>query len=178
MRGWIRRCVLVLLLIFLCSCKRSGGNIRYFSYLDSPAQCALSGQLNGTSFTATLKSEGRASRSGEIADCTADFTLTYLSPAALAGVQVIYESGADTYRVTLGDLHAQGEEYAALGAVGKILLTESAVSTTARHDDAGVRFETMDGAVRVIDAQGVPTSVRWCDGGRCVEVDVSEWRQE
>lgn len=178
MRHRIRRYALALVLIALCSCTRGAGSMRYFSYLDAPAQCALSGQLNGTAFTATLQSEGRAVRSGEIADCAADFTLTYLSPAALAGVQVTYENESDTYRVTLGELHAQGEEYAALGAVGKMLLTESAVSTTARRDDAGVRFETMDGATRVIDAQGVPTSVRWCDGGRCIEVEISDWQQE
>ncbi len=178
MRRWIKLCALALLLIWLCSCTQGGGSIRYFSYLDAPAHCAVSGSINGTPFTATLQSEGRTAAKGELAECTAGFTLTYLSPAALAGVRVTYDGEGGSYRVTLGELYAEGEEYAVLGAVGKILLTESAVSTTTQAEGDRVLFETMDGATRMLDVRGRPVRVRWCDGGRRVEVEISEWEQE
>jgi hypothetical protein len=78
--------------------------------------------------------------------------------------------------------HLSGERRAiassCCGFTGEAVLTESAVSTTTRTNNGSVTFETMDGATRVIDAQGAPTSVRWCDGGRCIEVEISDWRQE
>lgn len=180
MKGWMRWCAAsaAAALLLLCSCTRGADKTRYFAYLDAPAQCALSGNINGTPFRATLQSEGRSVASGEIADCSADFTLTYLAPDALAGVKVSYDGKNKVYQVTLGELHAKGEAYAALGDVGALLMTESAVTSTSRTQDGGISFDTMDGAARVIDEQGRPVSVRRCDGGRCIEVEICDWRQE
>ena len=166
---------LVLTMLLLCSCAKGGTRGSYFSYLDAPAQCSLTGTVNGEPFTAVLQSEGCQNAAGQIAVRAADFTLTYLSPAALAGVQVDYESATDTFRISLGELCAEGEEYAALGAVGEVLLRESAVETTRGLDGGRVCFETMDGASRTINAQGVPVRVSWTGGGRKIEVEVSGW---
>ena len=172
MKRGTRLCALLLAALALCACGRSTRRVRYFSYLEEPISLCLSGQLDGLSFTATLQSEGRPASTGDRAANTADFTLTYLSPPALAGVRVHYDAQTGDISVRLGELHAQGDSYAALCQVGSLLLGESPVTSAGRQADGSIRFETMDGATRVIDQNGRPTHLAWSGDGRRIEVDV------
>ena len=179
-------CLLCLVLLGCGGCGRSARSPRYFAYLDRSARASISGNINGLSFTALLQSEGRSTQTGDVASGAPSFTLTYLSPAALAGVKVRYDAVGDQYVLSLEDLDAQGDRYAGLGEVGLMLLHESAVQSTREDrlstpDSNGeqrrvVVLNTLDGAIRTHDAQtGLPLHVTWSAGGRSIELDVQEW---
>ena len=177
MRAWIKACAALLCVLLLGACK-GGDKVRYFSYLDEGASMSLSGKLDGTPFTATLHSEGRATAQGDLTQSNTDFTLTYLSPPALAGVRVQYDAHTNQTSLSLGELHAQGEVYAALGTPAALLLGESPVTSARQEQDGSIRFETMDGAHRTLDKSGRPTQLVWSGEGRTIEVRVEEWTDE
>ncbi len=184
-----RTCLILLLCLALLGsvgCGKMSKSPRCFAYLDTPAHASLSGSINGLSFTAFLQSEGRAGQMGDVASGAQDFTLTYLSPASLAGIKIQYDAQAEQYYISLDDLHAQGEIYAKLGEAGLLLLNESAVQST--HGDvwsgssAGseqrkvIVLNTLDGATRIHDAQtGFPLHVVQNADGQSIEINVSEW---
>lgn len=171
MRAWIKACAALLCVLLLGACK-GGDKVRYFSYLDEPIELALSGKLDGTPFIATLHSKGRATAQGDLTQSNTDFTLTYLSPPALAGVRVEYDADTNQTRISFGELHAQGEVYAALGTPATLLLCESPVTSARREKNGSIYFETMDGATRVIDQNGRPMQLVWSGEGRSIEVSV------
>jgi hypothetical protein len=177
MRAWIKACAALLCVLLLGACK-GGDKVRYFSYLDEPIELALSGKLDGTPFTATLRSEGRTTAAGDLTQSNTDFTLTYLSPPALAGVRVEYDADTNQTRISFGELHAQGEVYAALGTPAALLLGESPVTSARREKNGSIYFETMDGAHRTLDKSGRPTQLTWSGEGRTIEVRVEEWTDE
>ena len=172
MNAWIKRCAVLLAALLFVACGSKSTHVRYFSYLEGPVELALSGKLNGTPFTATLRSGGRSAAQGDLTQSSADFTLTYLSPPALAGVRIDYDADTGKLCVRLGELRAQGEVYAALGAPALLLLTESPVSSARRNEDGSIYFETMDGARRTLDESGRPTYLCWSGEGRSVEVNI------
>ena len=175
MRAWIKMCAALLGVLLLAACGRQSTHVRYFSYLDEPIELALSGKLDGIPFTATLHSKGRASVEGDLpSTMSASFTLTYLSPPALAGVRVEYDADTNQTSLSLDGLHAQGDVYAALGEVARLLLTESPVTSARRQQDGSICFETMDGAQRTLDEGGRPTHLVWSGEGRSVEVSIEE----
>ena len=172
----IHRCAAALLAaacLVLVACGRVAQAPRYFAYLDAPAAASLSGKLGDVPFTAALVSEGRAHDADGGLSLACDFTLTYLSPSALAGVRVNYTAATDDVSVTLGQLHAQGVDYAALAAPALLLLTESAVKTSAKQADGTLVLTTADGATRLLSTDGVPLSLHCLSDGRRVEVQVS-----
>lgn len=173
MRAWIKACAVLLCVLLLGACK-GGDKVRYFSYLDEGASMSLSGKLDGTPFTATLRSEGRRAEKGDLTQTGASFTLTYLSPPALAGVRVQYDADTNQTKLSFGELHAQGEVYAALGTPAALLLGESPVTSARREKNGSIYFETMDGAHRTLDKSGRPTQLTWSGEGRTIEVRVEE----
>ena len=177
-------CVLLCAVLFLlCGCRGQGAQVRYFGYLDEPLSLALSGKLDGMAFRALLESEGRQTATGHLVEGAADFTLTFLSPEALAGVSVRCEEGVLT--VALEGLSDTGEAYEALGWVGSLLTTESAVHSSSNQtwtapDGSTVQAIeaiTADGARRWIDAKtGRPLGLTLTADGRSLEVTVESGR--
>lgn len=158
--------------LLLSACGRIGGAPRYFAYLDAPAAASLSGKLGDVAFTATLNSAGRSAAEGASLPLSCDFSMTYLSPPALAGVKVSYAAATGKITVTLGDLCAEGEAFAALAAPALLLLTESPVQASAKQQDGSLAFTTTDGVRRVLSADGLPLSLSRTADGRRLEVDV------
>ncbi len=169
--------VLLGLLLLLTACGRTNRPPHYFSYMDVPAEASLSGTLGDVTFCALLKSAGRANGVGAGSSLSCDFTLTYLSPEALAGVRVDYTAATGKIAVALGDLCATGETYAALATPGLLLLTESSVLTSTQGADGSSVFTTADGARRVSSADGAPVSFSRTTNGYCVDVQV-EWERK
>ena len=166
-----------LLLSFCCvACSRPAP--RYFAYLDTPAAVQLSGKLGDVDFTAHLTSGGRAEVEGAL-PLGCDFSLTYHSPEALAGIQVDYAAATGEITVSLGGLAARGERregaYSALAAPGLLLLTESAVHNTTVQSDGTYLVVTADGARRLLSADGVPISLTQTADGRRVEVEIASF---
>lgn len=172
MKVGIQAFAALLAALMLAACGSQSTRVRYFSYLDEGTEYALSGKLDGLPFTATLQSGGRTAAQGDLTQSSADFTLTYLSPPALSGVRVDYDAETSELSVRLGELHATGEVYAALGAPALLLLTESPVSSARRDKVGSICFETMDGARRTLGTDGKPTHLTWSGDGRSVEVRV------
>ena len=178
-----RRAVLLLLtlLLSLCCVGCSHPAPRYFAYLDAPVTAQLSGKLGDVDFTAHLTSDGRAAIAGAL-PLGCDFSLTYHSPEALAGVRVDYTVAAGKITVSMGDLAAQGEStegiYTALAAPGLLLLTESAVQSTTVQSDGTYLVVTADGARRLLSAKGVPISLTQTADGRRVEVEITDFENK
>lgn len=165
--------IAVLMSLFCAACSHRAPH--YFSYLDTPAEAQLSGTLGEVDFTARLTSGGRAAVAGAL-PLGCDFSLTYHSPTALAGVRVDYAAATGEITVSLGSLKAQGtsgrEAYAALAAPGVLLLTESAVQSTTAQSDGSHLIVTADGARRLLSADGTPISLTQTADGRRVAVEV------
>ncbi len=169
-RSWMRRMVLwvvagLLVLCFVCCGKPAA---RYFSYLDAPFCATLSGKIDGLAFAATLTSEGRAAVGTMPAA-----TMTFTSPASLAGVEVRYypETG---WKVHLGDLEG-GTDGEGLGLIASLLLSERAVNASRR--EAGSIILTLDGGVELwLDEKtSLPQRATFVGNGRAVEVAVVVW---
>jgi hypothetical protein len=171
MKNYLTRMALLALTAALLVCLTACGKPapRYFSYLDSPFGATLSGKLDGLAFSATLESEGRTSV-GVMPACT----LTFTSPASLAGIEVQFypETG---WKVALGDLEGQTDGEG-LGMIASLLLTERAVSESRR--EAGCVILTLDGGVELTSDEktGLPTRVTYIKDGRSVEVAVVGWK--
>ena len=170
MKVGIQAFAALLAALMLAACGSQSTRVRYFSYLDEGTEYALSGKLDGLPFTATLQSGGRDRAQGDLTQSSADFTLTYLSPPALAGIRVEYDADTNQTRISFGELHAQGEVYAALGAPAALLLGESPVTSARREKNGSIYFETMDGARRTLGTDGKPTHLTWSGEGRSIEV--------
>ena len=145
---------------------------RYFSYLDAPFCAELAGKVDGLSFAATLASEGRATTGAMPAGMPAA-TLTFTSPATLAGMEVRFcpETG---WKVTLGDLEGAADG-TGMGEVAALLLTERSVSATRR--EAGCVILSLDGGVTLYldEKTNRPVRVTCAANGRLVEVAVVGW---
>jgi hypothetical protein len=141
---------------------------RYFSYLDAPFCAELAGKIDGLAFAATLTSEGRATVGTMPAA-----TLTFTSPASLAGVEVQYypETG---WKARLGDLEGAADG-TGMGEVAALLLTERSVSATRR--EAGCVILSLDGGVTLYldEKTNRPIRVTCAANGRLVEVAVAGW---
>lgn len=155
----------------LLGCRKPAA--RYFSYLDAPFCAELAGKIDGLAFAATLESEGRATTGTMPAGMPAA-TLTFTSPATLAGVEVQYypETG---WKARLGDLEG-GTDGEGLGLIASLLLSERAVNASRR--EAGSIILTLDGGAELCldEKTNRPTRVTCAEGGRSVEVAVVDWQ--
>ena len=175
-KGWLA-VLLMCAAILVCGCSGGGGERRYFSYLEGEVCLSVTGMLDGMDFSALVQSE--AAEQGAIG--ARGFTLTYLSPEALAGVSVCVRGG-EPPSVRRGELTSQGEAYEPLAWVGELLLKESAVNSTGREQAVGadgtpvqaVVLRTADGATRWHDAKtGDPIRLRCQADGRSVEMEIT-----
>ena len=145
---WLAVMACAVCLLGSCRAPRSD-----FSYLNEPTVYELAGEVDGLDFRATLSGAGRDTEGKRLTDGQ-DFVLVYREPAALEGLTVVYTAADDRYEVRLGGLAADGEAYAALGEVGKVVLTERAV----------VQRQEQEGTVRIVGTEGVVLEVDGKDG--------------
>lgn len=159
-------CVLTLTAI---GCGRAAP-ARYFSYLDAPFCATLTGKINGLTFAATLKSEGR-----EAAGDMPAFALSFTAPESLAGMEVRYhpDTGLRTFLFELeGETDGEG-----LGMISDLLLLERAVNRS-RREAGSVVLSLDDGGELWLDGKtGLPQRATFAKEGRIVEVFVVDWQK-
>lgn len=152
---WLRVLTVLALACTLMSCRAARSD---FSYLDEPTVLQLCGEVDGLAFRAELRGAGRDTENGHLR-CHTDFVLVYHEPSALSGLTVTYTAADDRYTVRMGEVSVSGDEYAALGEVGRIILTEQAVQSRVREGDT-LHLRTADGVLRTHDAQsGLPVEL-------------------
>ena len=163
---------ILLLLIMLClfGCQKSSP-ARYFSYLDAPAQATLTGKMVGVPFAATLYSKGRASGA---AQSMPDLSLTFTSPASLAGMTLTYRAETEDWSLSLGEL-AGITDTDGLGKIAAVLLCEQGIRSSVRGQGT-VTLTLLDGTVLMLDeATGKPLRATYARDGRVIEITVVAW---